>query len=238
METTTDEGRIEAQAPGCFASPSVFSVDSKICNVCVAFNPCRSASYERLEKIKGLIDVQDILARHAKARVKAHYEADEAIHKARQTLAWATSGSIAQPAPITAPVPRNTAVERVEFDITPQEEARIQSMPGKKAQALTRILLKKNIMNGILPALRQGSNPFANIPTWPYLKVACDMLLEGLITKHELARRLKRECGKDKPWTQETAESHRAMVMSMLCVWGAVVESNGVFTINRHQGNQ
>ncbi|UUZ75405.1 hypothetical protein LP414_27195 [Polaromonas sp. P1(28)-13] len=207
-----------AQAPGCFGSPSVYSVDSSVCAACASYNTCRVASHATLEKIRGTINVSDVLARHAKARLAAitdsaiKYPVDNAPPLA------------AQPKPIRDKVVRNTPVARVVFDVSANHEQIISTLAVKTGE-LARQQLKQNRLSAIAPALKQGLNPYAESGP-KFLRIACDLLLKGGFTRTSLNRAMVSEFA----WQETTAGPHVAQVCGLFNAFDITQETNGTFT--------
>ena len=216
---STDGVKPQAQAPGCFASPSVFSIDSKVCNACMAFEACRIAAHATLESIRGTINVADILARHAKARLKVITEA-AALEASRLNL----PKPVEQPKPIRKAVKRNTPQEIVIFDVS-QEHERIISGMAIKTGELARQQIKQNRLDDIRPSLRKGINPYAQSGP-KFLRLACDLLLRGGFTRSSLNKAMVVEFG----WQQTTAGPHVAQVCGLFGGFGITQEINNNFT--------
>lgn len=214
------------QAPGCYGAASVFSMDSQVCQACVAFQECGDAAIKTLEAIKSTINVTDILARHQAARQKAM-----AIKVKRQAPQPVEQSPIpvAQPKPIDKPVERKTAMQRVTFEISGADQAVIMKIGEKsvktKEQAI--VLCKQNKINAMRADLPKGVNPFdTSGPS--FLRVACDMLLRGGFTKATYKARLMA----DLAWTDGTAGSHVAIACALLYSFGIVVGKGDGFALN------
>lgn len=209
---TEEDARLSANAPGCFASPSVYSMDSKVCQACQAFTACTDASLVTLEAIRSTIDVRDVLARHVKARLKAGY----------------ISAPLAPPhLPVepVEPVKRLTPVARVTFDVTPAHEAVLATLAAKTAE-LARQQIKQNLLTTARATLSAGKNPYAE--TGPkFLRIACDMLLEGGFSRMMLNRAMVNQFG----WQDTTAGPHVAQVCAMFNAFGVTQEIDGHLTL-------
>jgi len=200
----------EQKAPGCFGAASVFSMDSAVCQACVAFKECSDASIATLQQIKATIDVRDLLAKHTSARMK-----HEARLAPKQTPAPTAVSPlpVVQPAPVTQPVERKTTMAKVIFEVSADQQnaiARI-SQANKKAGDQATVLCKMNRINEMRSMLPQGQNPFAT--TGPgFLRVACDHLINGGFTKASLRKSLMETFG----WTEATAASHVSIAVAIL----------------------
>ncbi|MDR9847125.1 hypothetical protein [Herbaspirillum huttiense] len=211
----------EVVSPGCFGAPSVFGSDSVVCNACTMFDKCADASAQRLQKIRPLIDVGDLIARHKAARAAA-------VAARRQRTAPAGEPS-AQPAPITEPVERKTTKEKVTFVISEADQAVLAKLGSKSAKAHSQavILCKNDKVNECRAMLPRGQNPFAeNGPN--FLRVACDMLINGGFTKAQLKAELMNKLG----WTDGTAASHVAIAAGLFLAFSLIADREGAFVLN------
>jgi hypothetical protein len=222
--TATDEQK----APGCFGAASVYSMDSVVCQGCVAFASCGDTAIKNLEALRELVDVRDLLARHAAARVKAQ----NAALKPPAPPAPLTPSPIpvAQPKPTLQPVERKTTSARVTFEIS-EDDQNVLALIGEKSvktreQAI--VLCKTNKINNMRSMLPKGVNPF--VESGPkFLLVACDMLLNGGFTKATLKARLIT----DLAWTDGTAGSHVAIACALLYSFKIVTaDTSGAFILN------
>lgn len=229
MESTENMLDQAAKAPGCFASPSVFAMDSKVCGCCIATNECRTASSETLERIRGVINVSDLLKRHEKARLVAT-NTSETPYKPEEPETLPTTDNqtlapvIVTPAPIIPKVvKRKTPTEIVVFYVTGDQETTIQALP-KKTGELARQQIKQNLISKIKPALKMGLNSYAE--TGPkFLRLACDMLLEGGFTRAGLNKRMVKDFG----WGTNTSGPHVAQIVGMFVAFDIVQEIGGQF---------
>lgn len=214
------------QAPGCFGAASVFSMDSQVCQACVAFKDCGDKAIETLEAIKSTINVADILTRHQAARQKALANKPKPV--APQPIEQSPI-PIAQPKPITKPVERKTAMQRVTFEISEADQAVIMRIGEKsvktKEQAV--VLCKQNKINAMRWNLPKGLNPFSTSGP-AFLRIACDMLINGGFTKASYKARLVA----DLSWTDGTAGSHVAIACALLFAFGIVVGKDDSFVLN------
>jgi len=227
-----------SQAPGCFGAASVFSMDSKVCQGCVAFEACNAESMKTLEAIQSTINVKDILAKHVRARQQAQAKAEAdrirqaasvppvKFAKAAAAVEKAKTPAITQPAAITQPVKRKTTVEQVTFEISAEHQAALARIGNVKTYDQAVILCRQNKITECREGLAKGVNPFAE--TGPaFLRVACDLLMNGGFTKATLKARFVAEFG----WTDNTAGSHVAM-SSLLFYFGIMVSQGEMFVLN------
>lgn len=211
------------QAPGCFGAASVFSHDSKVCQSCKAFQECASRSLQRLEQIKGIINVSDLLAKHARAQ-----KAATATRAARRSaeLEALSAPTVNKPAP-KAPVARKTQVAKVVFEIDEEAQAVIAKIGNKKAAAQAVVLCKSNAIQIAREELASGRNPF-NDGGPRFLAVACDELLAGSFTKQSLKTALMERLS----WSEGTAGSHVAIVCALLAAFSIIQESGEAFVLS------
>lgn len=208
-------------APGCFGAPSVFGSDSAVCNACSAFGGCSEASELRLQKIRPLVDVSDLIARHKAARASA------ALASKRDAAPVVTNSP--QPAPITQPVERKTTKEKITFEVSETDQAVLLRLGSKNAKAHSQaiILCKNNKVNECRAMLPRGQNPFAE--SGPnFLRVACDLLISGGFSKAQLKSELMNRLS----WTDGTAASHVAISAGLLLAFSLIVEETGIYVVN------
>lgn len=215
----------EQQAPGCFASASVYGADSVVCQACPAYNECGNASLKTLESIRQLVDVRDLMERHKAARQRV---------AARLAPPGGAKPVVASPIPVSqpaaGPIERTTGMIKTTFDASPEDQATIDMLGNKnikaKEQAIT--LCKTNRINEMREQLPIQGNPF-NTSGPKYLRVACDMLIRGGFTKASFKMRLMEELG----WVDTTAGSHVALACALLYSFKiASPDQSGSFTLN------
>jgi hypothetical protein len=222
----------EQQAPGCYAAASVYSMDSEVCKGCVASAQCSEASVKRLQEIRELVDVRDLLAKHEAARLKAK----EKMMAPRLIPASMSHVPVSQPKAATQPVERKTTKAKVTFGISEKDNA-IIAMIGEhsvkyKEQAI--ILCKTNNLNDMRTMLPRQANPFATGGP-AFMRVACDLLLRGGFTKASLKAALIKEFN----WTDGTAGSHVAIACAV--TWGFKIvkqDVGGAFVLNPDLGRE
>jgi len=216
---------IERQAPGCFGAASVFSMDSTYCQGCVAFKECGEAALKVLETIKEAVNVSDVLKRHQAARQKA-------LHSKQINISQPVDPSpipITQPKRSAKPVERKTSLQKVVFVITPAAQLMIDRIGEKNAKAKEQaiILFKQNKVKEMLQAIKKNENAFAESGP-QYLRIVCDMILNGGFTKASYKSRLMSELG----WTDSSAGPHVSMGVILMTEFRVVVENAGQFTLN------
>jgi hypothetical protein len=219
------EVEIKSLAPGCFASASVYGMDSKACQSCVAFAECGEESVKTLQAICAKIDVKDLLDRHEKAR-RAHsaqrrYGQQESLQSEVSPL------PVAQPKPITQKVERTTDVETVKFEVTFEHQEIISKMSNKLAMTLATALCKRNKIDQIKRDLPLGINPLEGA-TPAFLRIAFAELLAGGFSKTKLKQRLMSELG----WGEGSAAPHVSLICVFLASFNITQESDGVFMLH------
>lgn len=217
---------VEQQAPGCFGAASVYSMDSKACQQCVAFEKCGVAAIKTLEGIRSVVDISDILKRHQAARAKSRTE------NVKPTASVPVEPSpipVAQPKPISKPVERRTPMERVTFEISEADQAVLMIIGEKsiKTREQAIVLCKQNKINAMREGLPKGDNPFATSGP-QFLRIVCNMIVSGGFTKASFKARLMEEL----TWTDGTAGSHVAITCALLYSFGIIVGKEGSFVLN------
>lgn len=209
-----------AVIPGCFGAATVFAFDSEVCKSCPAGQDCAPAAMQTLDRIKTVVKVDDLMARHRKAREKAIKDQRE---KDRQAIEAAPPGPMATPAP-TKPVARCTPAEKVEYEVSEKHALIIAEMPSK-AQTFAMSLCKK----GFVKEMRKNmANKKATpgLPKW--LNVALDELTKNGFTRASLKARLMNDLG----WTDGTAGSHISIAIAILTGFEIAIETNGGFRVS------
>lgn len=212
-------------APACYAAASVFSHDSEICQKCVVFHQCANASLETLEAIKGIVNVQDLLKRHAAARKVSQVAMKKADADA---LAEMPPGNIEQP--LVKSAERKTRVVQVKFELSADEERVIAILPVKPRKVALS-LCKTGMLERIKNGIAEGRNALTETgPEW--LRVALTLLLAGGFSKSELRESLQRELN----WTEGTASSHVSMACALLYAFGIMTATEGRFVLTPVSG--
>lgn len=196
-------------APACFAAASVFSHDSDVCRGCAQFDLCADASLRTLEAIKGIINVNDLIRRHEKAR-RATVKAVEPQLEA----------AVPQK-PLPTQVERKAQVVKVQFEVDESEGDVIATLPVKPQEIAIR-LCKEGKLHEIRRGVAENRNALAE--TGPaFLRVAVDRLLAGGFTRSELREALKSELG----WGDSTASSHVSMTLPLFKAFKIAQEIEG-----------
>ena len=208
-------------APACFAAASVFAHDSTVCKACPVFAECAEASLKTLEAIRGVINVEDLIRRHAKARMKA-INVEEVAAEEREPE---PTGPLMQPVE-TKPVERKTAAVKVSFDVSPDDSALLFKISNVNAREVAYTIVKTHGIEGIKSALREGRNPYAESGP-SFLRVTLQMLLEGGFTKGSLRKRMEVELG----WGESTAASQVGQAVGILVAFKIAHEKSSVFTL-------
>jgi len=211
--------------PGCFASASVFAHDSEVCRACCEFAECSAESLKTLEQIKGLVNVSDLLKRHEAARkASGKFSAPAPQEQPSVVIAGAApTRKEAPPQPIlpkppTEPVVRKTRVEKVEFEIAPEDEAIISTLPKKPGEH-ARILCKRNMFEKIKADLQSSRNALRDSSP-VFIAIAIDQLINGGCTRKELAAVYMSKTG-----MKETAAApHATQAFQILTAFGVAQE--------------
>ncbi len=206
--------------PGCFGAATTFSMDSAICNQCNAKADCEPEALQALERIKGIVRIDDLVKRHRAARAKAMKELKA---KDDEAIAAAPPGPIATPTP-TKPVARVTPAERVEFEVS-EKHARVISHMPTKAQTFATTLCRR----GAIQMLRRNAAYGKVVPGIPgWLAISMQMLMDGGFTKASLKERFVSEL----KWGDGTAYSHISLATSLLTGFEIASEANGKYTLS------
>lgn len=221
-------------APGCFASPSVFSHDSQVCQACPSFDACGTACIATLQALRATINVDDILARHSRAK--------GIVASASTENASSTAPAAAQPdfSKFLPSVKRPAQkVERkakeevaVAQDIDEHSATIINSIAQVNAKALASEWVKSGMVEKIRTDLTQGRNPFASEARQSFRSVACDELLKGTVTKTSLKKAFMSRLGNKKPWSEASASSHVGIIMPALVAFGFAVETSEGYALS------
>lgn len=208
-----------ANAPACYAAPSIFSRDSEVCRMCPTFSQCEEASLKTLQELRKSIDVTDLLARHAQARKKTV----EAVEPTEPATNLKFLPSIKPP---SSPVIRKARIEPATFTIEDDIQQVIDNL-NKNPATLVRRLAKAGVIGLVRQELAEGRNPLPE-DKWTWISIACQKLAEGGYTKQSLvmAYMTKME------WKETTANSHFVIVTPAFKALGLIVESEGKFVVN------
>ncbi|HFG7073934.1 hypothetical protein ABTO90_13350 [Acinetobacter baumannii] len=213
---------IEAKAFGCFGSISCFSRDSEYCQRCPAFEACEQKSYETLNAIKQVVNVNDLFKQHEKARM-AQEAKRRALREEMNAVKSLSSGGI-QPKKPTL-VERATKVEKVFFEPTPEQQELIVKLPVK-AQSFALTLVKSGLVTEIKEGLAKNENAMkGKTPVW--LSLAVEKLLLGGYTRSELKKAFMEELN----WKENTAQSHVSLAFVLLTCFGIAKEESSKLLI-------
>lgn len=203
-------------APACFSAASVFSHDSDVCRKCEAFAKCADASMQTLQQIRQIINVEDLLKRHEKAkRVSREALAEEDRRKAEQLPPG--NGQ----APTMKSAERKTQMVKVVAEITANDDSIIATLPVKPKQVAI-ALCKNGLMSHIKKDVAAGRNTLAK--TGPgFLREAIALLLSGGFSRAELRAALENNLG----WQQAAAASHVSIAVSIFTAFGMAQEVEG-----------
>lgn len=226
----------EQQAPGCFGAASTYSTDSAVCRACAAYAPCGEQAYGRLQQLREIVNIKDLLAKHENARMKANLATPAPSHP------MVTSPIPVKQPDVAAQIERTTPVAKVAYAISVQDQAVIDALGAKsiKAKEAAATLCKNNRINDMRAMLPRARNPFMQGGP-QYLRIACDMLIGGGFTKAQYKAHLVRELN----WSDGTAGSHVAVGCALLYSFGIMVQdpqerfvlSPALYCDNNHYDN-
>lgn len=229
MDTHTESSNVNA--PGCYAAPSVFSHDSQVCQNCPAFDACAAACVQTLQALRETINVEDILARHRRAKSATIERADPERPETTPKLDFSKFlPSVKKPAEkVERKAHREVAVTH---DIDEATFKIIDAIPQKNARELAAKWVKNGIVDHIRIELAQGRNPFASQARLDHCQVVCDMLLNGTVTRAALKKAFMTRLGAKKPWDEATAGSHVNIAMPALVAFDIAIETPEGFALN------
>ncbi|MGS9896518.1 hypothetical protein [Acinetobacter baumannii] len=222
MTHENESKKAALNAPACFGAVSCFSSDSAVCKECPAFEQCIPAVSETLNRIKGVINVEDYLKKHEKAKreVKERIEARMKQEKIEQA---AERREMPMP---KMKVARKTKVEKVEFKLSDDQNALIAELPVK-AQSFAVQLCKTGLVDRIKKDLTAGVNPLEKTgPKW--LAILVELLIKGGVTRAEL----KSEYMKRLEWSDGTAGSHTSLAFKIFPAFKIAIESESKLVAN------
>ena len=206
------------QAPGCFGSPSCHSQDSRVCQQCPAFNECGGEVLNTLERIKGIVNISDLLHQHRAAQAKARQERKSPVKDEGEPQK--------PPRPMPKVVERTSKVEKITYEIDEKTQSLIGSLPVK-AQSFATQLCKTGLIKRIKKDLSAGINPLSK--TGPkFLSVAITELIDGGFTRSELRAKFITEFN----WTDSTSASHVSLVIKLLVMFEIAVENDAKIVAN------
>lgn len=204
-------------APACFAAASIFTHDSDICRGCCAFQECSVASLETLQAIRGIVKVDDLLKRHARAKKIARdvIQADD-----ERKAAELPPGS-SQPG-LPQAVERKTQVATVELGLSADEERIIVTLSSSNSKKLAVALCKTGAMQRIKAGVQERVVALGE-KSPSYLRHALTLLIARGFTKSELSKSFMNELG----WKEESARSHVSFLYPVLLQFGIGQEVDG-----------
>lgn len=212
-------------APGCYAAPSVFSHDSEICQGCPVFSECSDACLETLTQLRSRIDIENILMRHRAAKAASSAKAEPAEVPRTDFSKFLPS----KKEPVQKVV-RKVREERAIKNVADMDVTAIANIP-KKARELATGWLQQGLVEFIRTELQQGRNPFATQARQVYLKVCCDELLNGELTKQNLKKAFMTHCGNKARWDESTASSHVNIVLPAMVAFGIIEETSTGYVV-------
>lgn len=207
----TDDEIRRAQSPGCFGAMTVYSSDSNVCKSCAGFKECGVECVQTLASLRATIDVDSIIAKHRKLREKflKRREAESAAPPAEPKPE--------PPKPMKEPEPMMATAAPAKND-----EVGLTISKGKTKKVTLQMLPMPAMV--LRAQLLAGVNPFNQGDQLGYMRVACQMLLEGGLTHMSLRQRLASE---------GLPAAHRQLAIALLRAAGAVEENNGIYVIKR-----
>ena len=185
--------------PGCFGAASVFDENYAVCQSCAAFRTCGEAARSNLQAMRERIDLSAVMTRRVQVR-SAAMRAGAAPVVSRQASA------------------------------IPEEDQRVIALisdKNRKAGEQATLLCKYNKINLCRAALPNRVNPFAESGP-SFMRVACDLLLNGGFTKAMLKQRLMTVLG----WSPGTAAAHGSMATALLYAFGIATLAQEQFVLN------
>jgi hypothetical protein len=222
---STHESLTNPAAPGCYASPSVFSQDSTICQQCPAFESCGSACIETLKALRDKINIEDILARHRQVKASSAEPAVSVAIKPDFSRFMPSIKKPEQKVERRAPRAENTT------EVSAEQEAIINTVPQKNARELAFKWIKKGQLDHIRTELAARRNPFASAKV-NHEFIVCEALVAGPVTKTALKKAFMKRLGARQPWDEATASSHVGIVLPVLVAFAIAIETPEGFALN------
>jgi hypothetical protein len=227
MDLQTESSNVNA--PGCYASPSVFSHDSQVCQACPAFDACSAACIQTLQALRETINIEDILARHRRAKSATIERADPDTQQPAKPDFSKFLPSVKKPA---EKVERKPVREVSTQNVDEATMKIIDAIPQKHARSLATKWAKSGVIEHIRTELAQGRNPFASQARLDHCQVVCDALLAGTVTRTALKKAFMSRLGAKKPWDETTASSHINIAMPALIAFDIAIETPEGFALN------
>lgn len=222
---STHETPNDPRAPGCYASPSVFSQDSTICQGCPAFGACGAACIETLQALREKINIEDILARHRQVKASTTERAEPQVAKPDY------SKFLPSVKPPEQKVERKAPRVEATTEVSEDENAIIARIAQKNAREQALKWVRKGQLDHIRAELAARRNPFANQKV-NHEFIVCEAILAGPVTKTLLRKAFMKRLGNKQPWDEATASSHVGIVLPVLIAFGIAVETEEGFTLN------
>lgn len=234
-----------ADAPACFAAPSVFSHEAVACKQCRAFSSCSDASFETLQRLGQKIDVNDLLRRHKAARIARGGLPDPIENRPpipAQTPGLPATEVIEEMAvpvhetPLQAAKRRKTAVSYVAVPFTCYEED-LLSQANVNTKALANTLWSVGLPASLIASeLRKGVNPCdSSVPS--HFSVMCDLLIQGGVTQRLLRSELEKRGGKNGgQQSPSTAMSYASVLFAFCKLFGIAQENAGKLVLRPASG--
>ena len=223
MELNTETSN--TAAPGCYASPSVFSQDSTICQGCTAFDACGDACIETLKALREKINIEDILARHRQAKASSSERAESQPVKPDYSKFLPSVRKPEQKVERKAPRPETTT------EVMPDQEAIINAIPQKNAREQALKWVSKGQLEHIRVELAARRNPFASQKV-NHEFIVCEALVAGPVTKVALKKEFMKRLGNKQPWDERTASSHLGIVPPVLVAFGIAIETDEGYALS------
>lgn len=213
MSKPNTESAEAQQAPGCFGAPSCFASNGKVCQACVAYKQCGEEVTHTLERIKGIVNVEDLMHKHNQALAKARNEKKEAT---------SSTPDIEKPLrPMPKQVERISKIEKITYEIDEKTESLIMTLPVK-ARSFATQLCKAGLIAQIKADLKSGGNPLEKTgPKW--LSAALTKLIQGGFDRAELRAAFIERL----QWSNETAASHVSLAVKLFTMFDIAIEDGG-----------
>lgn len=195
------------EARGCFGAATVYAADSEACKQCETYQACGLESIKTLKRISSVVNVEDLIARHQKAKAAA---TKTLLSKDKKAIEEAPPGPVDTPTP-TKPVARAVPVENVTFEVSEKHAQIIANLPVK-ARSFTTSLCRRGLLMGIRTNVAQRDANFHKaIPLWLSIPLV-QLVKNGEIT----AESIRAEYEEKLQWTKGTMASHISLVFSFL----------------------
>lgn len=191
------------KAPACFGAASIFTRDSEVCKACPHFNECEAEAMRVLLKLRSIVNVEDIIKGHEKARKRA------GIQNVTQSLAESTEVAI-------QPLERRTKEVSVKgFTINKKDEAALLVLK-KNPKILALKLLQSGVMERMRQDLKAGINTFEGKSAKLFYMPIHLMLTRKSITSKDLRDAYMEYYN----WSEGTAFSQSSIVLQVLVAFG------------------